>query len=197
MRIVAFLEYAAVVIGILAILAGQVFHLPKSVTLGLFTLGAGFALAGFESLVTQRMCFRASDDAYETYAGTPALIVGLMALAIGGAILWAGYLVSEGQWHAMASYLTRRPAPVLAAAGLFLIAIGLLMMLNPRGRTGWAWRLLVYFPRSVVGLLLIAAGLVGIGLGIWEWLQPQAYDRFIADLPRTLRHLGIPYPVRN
>jgi hypothetical protein len=189
-RLLAFLEWAAVVIGILAILAGRFFDLPKGVTVGVFTLGAGFALAGFESLVTQRMCFRASDDAYETYAGTPALIAGLMALAAGAAILWAGYLLSEGQWHATLNYLARRPAPVLAAAGLFLIAIGVLMMLNPRGRTGWAWRLLIYFPRSLLGLVLVAAGLAGIGLGVWEWLQPQAFDRFMAQLP-------IPYPVRN
>ena len=197
MRLLALLEYAAVIIGIIAVVAGRLFDLPKGVTFGVFTLGAGFALAGLESLVTQRMCFRASDDAYEAYAGTPALIVGLMALTVGAAILWAGYLLSEGQWHAMANYLTRRPAPVLAVAGSFLIGIGVLMMLNPRGRSGWAWRLLVYFPRSLVGLLLVAAGLAGIGLGVWEWLQPQAYDRFVADLPRTLRSLGIPYPVRN
>ena len=197
MRLLAFLEYAAVVIGSIAILAGRFFDLPKGVTLGVFTLGAGFAVAGFESLVTQRMCFRASEDAYEAYAGTPALIVGLMALAAGAAILWAGYLLSEGQWHATLNYLTRRPAPVLAAAGLFLIGIGVLMMLNPRGRSGWAWRLLIYVPRSLVGLLLIAAGVAGIGLGAWEWFQPQAFDRFVADLPRTLRGLGIPYPVRN
>ena len=190
MRLLAFLEWAALVIGILAILAGRFFDLPKGVTVGVFTLGAGFALAGFESLVTQRMCFRASDDAYETYAGTPALIVGLMALAAGAAILWAGYLLSEGQWHATLNYLARRPAPVLAAAGLFLIAIGVLMMLNPRGRTGWAWRLFIYVPRSLLGLVLVAAGLAGIGLGVWEWLQPQAFDRFMAQLP-------IPYPVRN
>lgn len=195
MRLLAFLEYAAVVIGIIAILAGRFFDLPKGVTLGVFTLGAGLAVAGFESLATQRMCFRASDDAYEAYAGTPALIVGLMALAAGAAILWSGYLLSEGQWHATVNYLMRRPAPVLAAAGFFLIAIGVLMMLNPRGRSGWAWRLFVYFPRSLLGLVIFAAGFTAIGLGIWEWFQPQAYDRFVADLPRMLRRIGIPYPV--
>lgn len=197
MRLLAFFEWAAVIIGTLAILAGRFFDLPKGVTLGAFTLGAGFALAGFESLVTQRMCFRASDDAYEAYAGTPALIVGLMALAAGAAILWSGYLLSEGQWHATANYLMRRPAPVLAAAGFLLIAIGVLMMLNPRGRGGWAWRLFVYLPRSLLGLVIIAAGFAAIGLAAWEWFQPQAFDRFVAGLPATLRRLGIPYPVRN
>ena len=197
MRLLAFLEYAAMVIGIVAIVAGRFFDLPKGVHLGLFVAGAGIVVGGLEGLLTRRMPFRAADDAHETYAGTPALIVALMALVAGGALLWAGYLHSEGQWHSMLNYLQRRPAPLLAAAGLLLICIGALMMLNPRGRTGWAWRLLVYFPRSLVGLLLIATGVAGIGLGLWEWLQPQAYDRFVAELPRTLRRLGIPYPVRN
>jgi hypothetical protein len=189
-RLLAFLEWAAVVIGIVAILAGRFFDLPKGVTLGAFTLGAGLALAGIESLVTQRMCFRASDDSYEAYAGTPALIVGLMALVAGAAMLWVGYLLSEGQWHATANYLARRPAPVLALAGLLLMGFGVLMMLNPRGRSGWAWRLFVYLPRSLLGIVVVAAGLAGIGLGAWEWFEPRAYDRFVAQLP-------IPYAVRN
>ena len=190
MRLLALLEYAALLIGILGIIAGQFFGLPKGVHLGLVTAGAGILVGGLEGIFTRRMPFRAADDAYETHAGTPALIAGLMALAAGAAIIWAGYLLSEGQWHATVNYLLRRPAPVLAAAGLFLIAIGVLMMLNPRGRTGWAWRLLVYFPRILAGLVLVAAGLAAIGLGGWEWFQPQAYDRFVAQLP-------IPHPVRN
>ena len=197
MRLLAFLEYAAVIIGVLAIIAGRFLDLPKGVHLGIVTAGTGVLVGGLEGIFTRRMPFRSADDAYETYAGTPALIVGLMALAAGAAIIWAGYLLAESQWHATVNYLMRRPAPILAGAGLFLIAIGVLMLLNPRGRTGWAWRLLVYFPRSLVGLILVAAGVAAIGLGIWEWLQPQAFQRFAADLPRTLRGLGIPYPVRN
>ena len=183
MRLLAFLEYAAMTIGIIAMIAGRVFHLPKGFDLGLVVAGAGIALGGLEGVLTRRMPFRASDDAYESYAGTPALIVGLMALAVGGAAIWAGYLLSEGAWHATLSYLMRRPAPLLAAGGLFLTAIGVLMMLNPKGRSGWAWRLLLYFPRLLVGLALVAAGLAGIGLGAWERLDPQAFGRFARELP--------------
>ena len=112
-----------------------------------------------------------------------------MALAIGAVILWSAYLFTEGQWHSTVNYLMRRPAPLLVLAGAFLIGIGVLMMLNPRGRTGWAWRLLVYFPRSLVGLLVVLAGFAAIGLGAWEWLQPQAFGRFVEQLPRELRRL--------
>jgi hypothetical protein len=186
-RIIAFLEYAAVLIGVIAVIAGQFFALPKGVHLGIFLVGAGIALGGIEAIFTRRMCFRSSEDAYEAYAGTPALIVGLMALLVGAAVIGAAYLLAEGQWHSTVNYLTRRPAPVLVGAALLLIGIGALMMLNPQGRRGLAWMLLVYVPRSVMGLVLVVAGLAGIGLGVWEWLEPQAFDRFVGTLPRHLR----------
>lgn len=189
MRLLAFIEYAAVLIGIVAVLAGRFFALPKGFDLGVFMIGAGIALGGIEAVFTRRMAFRSSEDAYEAYAGAPALIVGLMALLVGAVMVASAYLLSDGLWHSTLNYLARRPAPVLVAAGLLLIGAGALMMLNPQGRTGWAWRLFVYLPRSAAGLLLLAAGLAAIGLGAWEWFQPQAFDRFVRDLPPMLRRL--------
>ena len=69
--------------------------------------------------------------------------------------------------------------------GLFLIGIGILMMLNPQGRSSWVWRILVYFPRALVGVLVIAAGLAVIGLGVWEWLDSQAFHAFIKTARRS------------
>lgn len=187
MRLLALLEYALVVIGIVAVIAGQYFGLPKGVHLGLATIGAGIALGGLEGLFTRSMPFRASDDAYEAYAGAPSMIVGLIALLIGVALIGSAYLLSDGQWHATVQYLKARPAPVLIAAGIFLMGIGTLMMLNPHGRRGPAWLLLLYIPRSLIGLALVAAGLAAIGLGAWEWIDPAAFDRFLRTLPKELR----------
>jgi hypothetical protein len=72
---------------------------------------------------------------------------------------------------------------------LFLTGVGVLMMLNPQGRSGWVWRILVYFPRSLVGLLVVAAGIAVIGLGAWEWLEPQGYRAFVKTLPQRLDQL--------
>lgn len=186
MRLIAFIEYAAVVIGLIAMIAGKFFGLPDGFNFGVFMAGAGIALGGIEAVLTRRMSFRPSDDAYEAYAGAPAVIVGLMALLAGAAIIASAYLLADGTWHATVNHLARRPAPVLGAAGLLLIGIGVLMMLNPRGRRGWAWKLLVYVPRSLFGLILVAAGAAAIALGAWEWLEPQAFDGFVRKLPRTL-----------
>lgn len=187
MRLIAFIEYAAVLAGIIGVLAGQFFGLPKGFYLGVFLIGAGFALGGLESLATRRMCFRPSEDAYEAYAGAPAIIVGLMALLVGAGVVAAAYLLADGQWHSTLSYLSRRPAPLLAAGGLLLVGVGVLMLLNPQGRRGWAWTLLVRVPRGLLGFVVVVAGLAAIGLGVWEWLDPLAYDRFVASLPGRVR----------
>ena len=191
MRLIALLEYAAVIIGAIGTVAAQFFALPKGFSLGVFVGGAGCALAGIDALFTQRMCFRASDDAHEDYAGAPALIVGMMVLAIGAAMIASAYLLDNDQWHATVQYLTRRPAPLLAVGGLFVVGIGVLMMLNPQGRSGWLWRILVYFPRSLLGLVVVAAGIAVIGLGAWEWLEPQASHAFLKTLPRKLDELRL------
>src|SRR5262245_6150617 len=187
MRLIAFFQYAAVVIGAIGMVAGQFFGLAKFLHLGVFLAGAGFALAGIDALVTRRMVFRPSDDVYENYAGPPALLVGLMALAVGAAMIASAYLLDNDQWHSTYHSLLRRPAPLLAAAGLFLIGFGVLMLLNPHGYTSWWWRILVYLPRSLVGVVIITAGIAGIGLGVWEWLQPQAFDAFVKKLPGLLK----------
>lgn len=186
MRLLAFIEFTAIIIGVIAVIAGQFFALPKGFHLGVFLIGAGFALGGLESISTRRMCFRAWEETYESYAGAPAMIVGSMALLIGIGLIAAAYVLTEGLWHSTVHYLVRRPAPVLLAAGLLVIGIGTLMMLNPRGRTGLAWTLLVRVPRWLLGFTLAVGGLLSIGLGAWEWLDPQAFDRFMNSLPRHL-----------
>lgn len=189
MRLLSLIEYGAVAIGIAAVIAGQFFILAKSVQLGVFLAGAGFAFAGLCGVFTRRMPFRTSDDGLESYAGLPALIIGLMALAVGVGAMASAYLLDMGQWHATVSYLTRRPAPLLAVGGLFLIGTGVLMVLNPQGHHRLVWRILVYVPRATVGILALAAGIAGLGLGGWEWRDPEAFDAFVASLPQRLRLL--------
>jgi hypothetical protein len=183
------MEYAAVVIGIVAMIAGHFLAQAKFFHLGVFLAGAGFAFAGLLGVFTRRVPFRIYGDALENYAGFPAVMVALMALAAGAGAIGAAYLLDLGQWHATLSYLERRPAPVLGAAAFFLLGVGLLMLLNPQGHHSWVWRLLVYAPRATVGILVIVAGLVAIALGAWEWQQPQAYDEFVAGLPQKIKLL--------
>ncbi|MBI4204485.1 MAG: hypothetical protein HY527_05615 [Betaproteobacteria bacterium] len=177
MRFFAFLEYTAVIIGVIGMIASKFFYLPKGFHLGLFLVGAGFALGGLESLFTRRMSFRFASHAGEGYAGAPALIWAGMALLIGAAFIASAYLMEEGLWRTTVNGLMRRPAPLLAAGGLIAAGAGALLMVNPRRHGIW-WTLFVRVPKTLLGLLLIAAGVAAVGLGVWEWFEPQAFDRF-------------------
>ena len=189
MRLLSFLEIAAIIIGSIGMIAGQFFGLAKAFNLGVFVAGVGFALAGIDALVSRRMAFRPSDDVYENYAGAPAVIVGLMVLVAGAGMIGAAYLLDNEQWHSTLNYLMRRPAPLLAVGGLYVAGVGVLLMLNPLGRTSWVWRILVYAPRWVVGVVLVAAGVALVGLGAWEWLQPPQAHAFLKTLPQKLDEL--------
>jgi len=178
MRFLAFLEYTFVIVGAIGMVAAQFFYLPKGFHLGLFMVGAGFALGGLESLATRRMSFRFATHSGEGYDGTPAVIWGLMALAIGSVLIASAYLMEEGVWRPTVNGLMRRPGPALATAGLFAIAAGALLMFY-RGKRG-AWRtILIRIPKALAGLLLIVAGVIALALGVLEWLDPQAYARMI------------------
>jgi hypothetical protein len=190
MRLLALLEYAALVIGIIGMIAGKFFAIDKGFEFGVFMAGVGIALGGIEGVVTRRMPFRTSEEAFEVYAGAPAIIVGLLALLIGGVVIGAAYVLADGAWNSTVNYLLRRPAPALAAAGLLLVGVGALMMLNPQARRGWAWTLFIYIPRWLLGVVLVAAGLASIALGAWEWFEPQKFDRFVKLLPSPAEVMG-------
>jgi hypothetical protein len=184
MRILALIEYAAILAGAIAMVAGKFFDLHKGFELGVFLVGAGIALGGIEGIVTQRMGLRAAEDSHEVYAGPPALVVGILLLLAGAAAIGAAYLLAEGLWGSTIAYLKNRPAGLLAAAAVLLVGIGVLMILNPRGSGGSTlWTLFVYVPRALLGVLLVLAGIAATGLAGWEFLDPRAFDDFAAQLP--------------
>lgn len=180
MRFFAFLEYTFVIVGAIGVAAARFYYLPKGVHLGLFMIGAGVALGGLESLATRRMSFRFATHASEGYDGAPAVIWGLMLLAIGSALIASAYLMEAGLWHTAVNGLMRRPGPAIAAAGLLTVGAGALFMFHG-GRRG-VWRtLLIRLPKALLGLLLIVGGMTAIALGMVEWFDPHAYARYARE----------------
>lgn len=179
MLILALLEYSVVIAGVVAVIAGQIYALPKGLHLGVFLIGAGIALGGLESLFTRQVSFRLSRYAERDYEGTPAVISGLILLLVGTAVIASAYLLAEGLWQTTVNYLMRRPGPLLAVLGLLYVGAGALVMSNPGGRSGVWWTLLVRFPKMAVGFIVFVAGLTGVGLGVWEWFEPGVFDRLV------------------
>lgn len=179
MRIAGFLEYAALVVGGLGMLASYAFDQPGGFQLGLCVVGAGIVLGGLESIFTGRGGFRWAGDSGEAYAGAPAVVWGLMLLTAGCAVIGSAYVLAQGSWGSTTDYLVRRPGPALIVGGLLAAGAGFLLLINPRSH-GVAWTLLVRVPKMVAGLALLNLGYVGVVLGIWEWLDPRGFDQVAA-----------------
>ncbi len=179
MLILSFLEYSAIVIGVIAVAGGKAFGLLKAYHLGIFLIGAGISLGGLESVFSRQVRFPSFIDRRDSYAGAPAVIWGLMVLVVGIAVIAMAYLQAEGLWGTVWSYLKRRPAAAMIVLGLLAAGAGALLMFNPHGWRGVWWTLLVRVPRMTVGLILLAGGLAAAGLGVWQWFEPQAFDHFL------------------
>jgi hypothetical protein len=189
MRMLAFFEYGAVLLGAIAVIAANVFAAPRALHIGVFLIGSGIALGGAESVFTRQTGFRFRSDAGAAYAGTPAVVWGLMLLLVGVAVIAGSYLMSRGLAAGVLAHLARRPAPVLAAAGLLALGGGALLLFNPPVRSGF-WRvLLLTLPRSLLGAALALAGVAALGAGLWEWLDPQTFARVLRALPPPRRFL--------
>jgi hypothetical protein len=185
MRIAGFIEYAALVVGGVGMLASHTFDQPRGFQLSLCVVGTGIVLGGLESIFTGRSGFRWANDSFEDYAGAPAVVWGLMLLTVGCAVIGSAYLIAEGSWGSAVSYLSRRPGPVLAVGGLLLAGTGFLLILTSRGRASVAWMLLIRVPKVLVGFVLLNLGYLGVLLGVWEWLDPRAFGEVAATFGRN------------
>jgi len=188
MHLMGFLEWTAVILGAIGVAASQFFaaEVPKGFFhFGIGVIGAGIALGGLESILTRRVGFRLHEDSGEDYSGFPAVIVGLMALLVGAVVIGSAYLHAEGHWHKVVNDLARHPGPALVASGLFFAGAGTLVMFG-----GGDSPLLVRVLKFLLGAALLLAGLGVVALGAWEFVQPQAFDRFVRTLPPQLHWLA-------
>jgi hypothetical protein len=183
MRLSTFLEYAAIVVGTIAILAGRHYALAKGVYLGILLIGAGIAAGGIESLYSRRMSLRFSEDAAEGYSGFPAIVWGLMLLIAGVALIGCAYLLDAGVWPRAARLLTQNPGIVYVAAGMLLAGFSVLLFTDTNANRNRLQTLLLRVPRVILAVVVLTCGIAGISAGAWQIADPQGF----AQVERQVR----------
>ena len=177
MRLLTFLEYAAIFAGAIAIYVGQHFALAKGVHLGIFLIGAGLAVGGIESLYSRRMSLRFSEDAAEGYSGFPALVWGTMLLLAGTAIAGCAYLLDVGLWPRAEHLLKQYPAIMYFVAGLYLAGLSILLFTDTNANRKLWQTLLLRVPRVIVAVIVLMCGIAVIGAGAWQTVDPTGYAK--------------------
>lgn len=189
MRLLTFLEYTAIVIGVIAIFVGRHFGLPNGVHIGIFVIGAGIAVAGIESLYTRQMSLRSSEIA--AYDGIPALVWGAMLLLLGGAIIGYAYLLDAGTWPRVVRFLQQHPGIVYAVAGLYLAGFSVLLFADPGSQRKWWQTLLFRVPRVIVAVLALTIGIAAIGAGGWQFVDREGYAKVEREVREAVTRIAV------
>lgn len=183
MRLLTFLEYVVIVVGAIAIFAGQHFALAKGIHLGILLIGAGLAAGGIESLYSRRMSLRFSEDAAEGYSGFPALVWGTMLLLAGAALVGYAYLLDVGLWPRAERVLKQNPAIVYIVAGLSLAGFSVLLFTDTNANRKLWQTILLRVPRVIVAVVVLTCGVAAMASGTWQIVDPQGF----AQVERQVR----------
>lgn len=183
MRLLTFLEYAAIVLGAIAIFAGRHYALANGIHLGILLIGVGLAAGGIESLYSRRMSLRFSEDAAEGYSGFPAIVWGTMLLLVGGVLIGYAYMLDTGVWPRAVRLLKQNPGIMYVAAGLFLAGFSVLLFTDTNANRKLWQTLLLRVPRVIVAVVVLTCGIAAMASGAWKMADPQGY----AQVERQVR----------
>lgn len=175
LRLLTFLEYAAILAGAIFLLAGTHFNALSGSPLGIYLIGAGLALAGAEALYFREMSLLFTGETAPRHSGFPAIVWGLMLLCVGGALLGYGYLTQAHLWWRAAATLHRYPGWRYLAAGLFMVGFSILLYVDSGRTRNWLGTLLLRLPRVVFAAALALGGVIVTAGGAWQMFDTQSF----------------------
>jgi hypothetical protein len=183
LNLLPFVEYCALVAGIVTVAEGRRSAAEQDIALGMLLVGAALLLAGLASIVTKRMSFRFYASARTSYAGSTALIAGLMQVIVGGLALATAYALATHVWQAKLDALLMDPWPLLIPLGLLLIGAGLLLVRRSSSYVGPLGTVLFILPKTLTGVAALGAGAAILAGWGWKIYDLQAFLTFVSLVP--------------
>jgi hypothetical protein len=170
LNLLPFVEYCALVSGILVVWMGWQAAAERDMALGVGLVSGALLVGGLASIVTRRMSYRFFLDPRVGHAGVAAIIAGVMQLIAGGLAAAAAHALAMQTWQARLDALAVNPWPLLIPVALLLICAGLLMLRPSSDRIGPLGTMLYVVPKTLVAIAALVAGIAILGGGGWRLL---------------------------
>ncbi|MEO8007399.1 MAG: hypothetical protein ABI728_02615 [Betaproteobacteria bacterium] len=183
MRLLTFLEYVAILVGSIGLLASAHFDALRDSLVGIYLIGAGLALAGAEALYSREMSLLYTGDTAPRHSGFPAIVWGLMLLGVGGALIGYAVLTEVGMWPRVATTLQHYPGWPYIAAGLLMVGFSILLYVDSGEARGWLRTLFLRVPRVAFAAAIMLGGIAVAAGAAWQMLDAQSF----AAAQRTAR----------
>jgi hypothetical protein len=169
------------VLGMLLILGGDRFSQPILGTAGLVCLGLTGILIGWEAILTRRIVLgQRRHGNVQTYSGISAILQGIQFNLIGLFLIGisiAVYVNADGR--AVVLQMVRRPGLPLIVFGALLFMQAVITLTGAQElRQGPRWTVILNLAvsRLLPGIILVVLGAGAVGLGMFEFVAPDAFD---------------------
>jgi len=183
LNLLPFVEYCALVAGVLVVWLGWQSGAERDVALGVGLVGGALVVGGLASIVTRRMSFRFHVNPSSGHAGAWAIVAGLMQLIAGGLAAAAAHALATNAWQARLDALHANPWPLLMPLSLLLICAGLLLVRRSSDRVGPLGTALFVVPKTLIAIAALGAGAAILGGWGWKLYDPLGFQSFIGLVP--------------
>ena len=168
-------------VGIISLVLGEKTDSSLLTTAGFCCLGAASIWIGIETIITRRIVLRSRYDrrANETYVGIAAIAQGIGLVALGLFLAGIALLVHLELGAPLLRHLLRRPGALLILFGLFAMTTAVTVgmgYVEQKETNRFAYFLDLLTSRTLGVLVLVAIGVIAIGLGLLEVFAPDQFD---------------------
>ena len=167
-------------LGLLLVFGGDRLSMPTLMNLGIASLGLASIAVGWEAIITQHIRLGSRRrGSRRTYTGLAAILHGIQFNLFGLFFIGVGLFSDISGWREIGLQFARRPGLLLMLFGaLFLLQaiIALSGSLQDRQGSRASVILSLLFTRLLPGIILLVLGLGAIGLGMFEFVAPNAFD---------------------
>jgi len=172
---------AVAIIGILLVIADQIFTISILTCLGIIVFALTGIMIGLEGIVKRKIILRSrySRRLSETYIGITAVAQGILIIFLGLFLIAISILAYFNSGQSVFHYFIRHPGVPLLIFGFICFlssTISILGSVEEKQGTKFLVILNLLTSRLLPGLILIAIGLAVTCLGMIEIFDPQYFD---------------------
>lgn len=169
------------VLSLLFVLVGDKFSIPLLSDVGIACLGLTSIIIGWQAIVTRRIVIgRRRHGSRETYTGVAAILQGVEFNLLGlFLIAVASLLYNNVNARELGLQMARHPGLPLIAFGMLCLIHSVITFIGPldsREHAGWIL-MISWLARFLPGIILVVLGLSLTGLGLFEIVAPNAFDK--------------------
>ena len=173
-----------VIFGVLSLglfFAGEKLSIPFLSDAGIACLGLTSIVIGWEAIITRRIVIgRRRHGSRQTYTGLAAVLQGVEFNLLGLFLIVVAIMLYENlNTHELALQMARNPGlPLIAFGTLCLIQSGITLIGPLDSQDGSRLAMTIgLLARFLPGIVLAILGLGMLGLGAFEIVAPEAFDK--------------------